>query len=135
MTASKGVGRGVGGGGKKPGAGRKAKAMVAVAKNPEVSEAAKRFVEDLKTNETPASRLLDLAYLTLSDVMDNSPFPAPRVTAARAVIALAIAEQARALGTVETGKKAQAAAAAHKIVTAPSPKWGDALIAPAEVAN
>ena len=59
-----------------------------------------------------ASDLVDEAYATLRDVMANSPFPAPRVTAARAVINFAREENlAKGPGV---GKKAQRQAGAEK---------------------
>lgn len=65
-----------------------------------------------KPPATCAADLLDEAYATLRDVMANSPFPAPRVTAARAVVGFA-REEAMAKGA-GTGKKAQRQAGAEK---------------------
>ena len=63
-----------------------------------------------KPPATCAADLLDEAYATLRDVMANSPFPAPRVTAARAVVGFA-REEATTKGV---GKKAQRQAGADK---------------------
>lgn len=64
-----------------------------------------------KSPATCAADLVDEAYATLRDVMANSPFPAPRVTAARAVVAFAREE---GLAKGGTGKKAQRQAGAEK---------------------
>jgi hypothetical protein len=110
MTKSTGKGRG----GKRVGAGRKPKTLVQQARSPEVAEAAAAEVERIaKSNEGPASGLVWEAFATLRDVMANSPFPAPRVTAARAIIDLAKEERAEAEGSHPTGKKAQAKAKAQ----------------------
>lgn len=58
------------------------------------------------------------AFAALRDVMANSPFPAPRVTAARAIIDLAKAEREESEGAAPAGKKAQAKATAHDKVAA-----------------
>lgn len=92
-------------------------------------------VEALKSNDGPASKLAALAYETLAEVMVSSPFPASRVTAARAIIDLANAEQARDSANAPTGKKAAAMVAAHKTATAPTDGWGDDLVKPAARAN
>ena len=61
------------------------------------------------TGAGPASALVTKAFATMVDVMDNSPFPAPRVTAARAIIDLAREERiAAASGVSAPGKKADA---------------------------
>ncbi|WP_156465594.1 hypothetical protein [Methylobacterium sp. Leaf106] len=60
-----------------------------------------------------AADLVAKAYATLQDVMDNSPFPAPRVTAARAILDIARDEKAEKAGT--GGKKAERQAAAEKV--------------------
>lgn len=65
---------------------------------------------EVKLPATCAADLLGEAYSTLRDVMANSPFPAPRVTAARAIIEFAREE---AMGNV-AGKKAQRQAGAEK---------------------
>lgn len=115
MTKSTGKGRG----GKRPGAGRKPKAVVAQARSPEVIQAAVVEVERIaKSNSGPASGLVGEAFATLRDVMAHSPFPAPRVTAARAIIELAKAEREEAEGAAPAGKKAQAKANAHAKVAA-----------------
>lgn len=109
-TKSKGVGRGKGSGGKRPGAGRKPKSLVKKALSPEVKEQAKARIETLAAlplEENPASARARLAFKTLDDVMINSQFDAPRVTAARAIIELAKEEQARA-ASAGLGKKEQA---------------------------
>lgn len=65
---------------------------------------------EVKPPATRAADLLSEAYATLRDVMATSPFPAPRVTAARAVIEFAREE---AMGNA-SGKKAQRQAGAEK---------------------
>ncbi|KQT13982.1 hypothetical protein ASG40_19325 [Methylobacterium sp. Leaf399] len=60
---------------------------------------------------TRAADLVAKAYATLEDVMDNSPFPAPRVTAARAVLDLAREESDK---SNLNGKKAVRQAAADQ---------------------
>lgn len=115
-TKSKGVGRGKGSGGKRPGAGRKAQhAITAKATEQQVGEAAQKVVDSLRAiaGPTKAADLVAKAYATLEDVMDNSPFPAPRVTAARAVLDLA-REEEEAQKASASGKKAQRQAAADQ---------------------
>ena len=65
---------------------------------------------DAKPPAICAADLLGEAYATLREVMASSPFPAPRVTAARAVIGFAREE---AMGNA-AGKKAQRQAGADK---------------------
>lgn len=136
VTKSTGVGRG----GKRSGAGRKPKSDVrSKAVEREVSKAVETIASAApkrraatkapKTEETSrATALLAKAYATLEDVMDNSPFPAPRVTAARAVIDLAMAETAPAsskaagvLGKKEAAKAAAKSMAAGRFATPPAP--------------
>ena len=99
MTKSTGVGRG----GKRPGAGRKPKHST-------TAKATEQVVQDAAKAARTASDLVEKAYATLEDVMDNSPFPAPRVSAAKAVIELAKEEAAPAAA----GKKAQRQANAER---------------------
>lgn len=123
MTKSTGVGRG----GKRAGAGAKPRGLVKKALTPEVQEQARLRIVTLASlppEENPASSRVRLAYETLEDVMQNSPFPAPRVTAARAIIDLAKEEQARADSST-LGKKKQAKVTAEARATgrfaAPAP--------------
>lgn len=110
VTKSTGIGRG----GKRPGAGRKPK-HAGSAKETErhIGEAVKSVVAALSEPRAIANAadLVAKAYATLEDVMDNSPFPAPRVTAARAVLDLARAE---AEDAKPNGKKAVRQAAADQ---------------------
>lgn len=121
-TKSKGVGRGRGSGGKRPGAGRKPKHAVSVkATEQQVFDAAETIqaVRSAPRNDRSASDLLAKAFATLEDVMDNSPFPAPRVTAARAIIDLAKDEEAERSGKASGtgGKKDQRAAAVDRVAS------------------
>ena len=102
-------------GGKRAGAGRKP-TMIAKAADPVNSELAKAHIQSMTENEGPASSLVSVAYATLLDVMDNSPFSAPRVTAARAIIDLAKAEKMAVSGG-GVGKKEQQQATASKMAT------------------
>ena len=105
-------------GGRRPGAGRKPKSLTTQAKTPEVIAAAVAHVERIaESSGGPASALMSRAFATLQDVMVKSPFPAPRVTAARAIIELAQAEKAEAEAPRVGGKKAQAQARAEKHVS------------------
>lgn len=148
MTASKGVGRGFGGGRPRKD-GTKAKPKRTRRFEPLVEAAAKGPVEvppdvDVLIREAiakheekrldaearnsraaaegalaPAADLLGVAYETLLDVMSHSPFPAPRVSAAKTIVEWAKEQQAAAAEAAGmTGKKAQATATAHaKIAT------------------
>ncbi|HVI30453.1 hypothetical protein [Hansschlegelia sp.] len=111
VTKSTGVGRG----GKRPGAGRKPKHALSAPKTERGVADAVRAVADAKLARVAARAAADLvekAYATLEDVMDNSPYPAPRVSAARAVIDLAREEAAEKAGA--GGKKALRQANAEK---------------------
>jgi hypothetical protein len=86
-------------GGKRAGAGRKPTIKPLEPLVPiEVAAAAGRVVEAIvaKARKLPtpscAVDMLPLAFETLQDVMANSPFPAPRVSAAKLVIDYAMAE-------------------------------------------
>ena len=98
-------------GGKRAGAGRKPK-TVAQASNPAISQAALFEVEQLsKASGCRASEFVPDAYKALKDVINGKEYPAAaRVTAARAIIDLAMVEQGVSDGVV--GKKGQRAAAA-----------------------
>lgn len=118
MTKSTGIGRGKGGGGKKPGAGRKRKHSTpvrTVERNVEKAAGTIAEARDASPTDLTAAALVAKAYATLEDVMDNSPFPAPRVTAARAVLDLARAEEEAKAGAL--GKKAARQAAADEATT------------------
>ncbi|WP_156387664.1 hypothetical protein [Methylobacterium sp. Leaf399] len=109
-TKSTGIGRG----GRRQGAGRKPKyAGSATATELQIGEAAQAVVAAMQQpgGITRAADLVAKAYATLEDVMDNSPFPAPRVTAARAVLDLAREESDK---SNLNGKKAVRQAAADQ---------------------
>ena len=133
MTKSTGIGRGVGGGGKKPGAGRKPKGAAKIAKQPKIRAAAESYIEILmRTSDGLASALVGKAFATMVDVMDNSPTSAPRVSAARAIIELAKEEMLATAGG-KLGKKEEQALAAVK--AGAGTDWGDDLQAPPARAN
>lgn len=114
MTKSTGVGRGKGGGGRQPGAGRPRKTGLPprLVAGKAVGDAVRTLRTSTSGGDPMASALVAKAYETLSDVMDNSPYPAPRVTAARAVIAMAAREKAELAG--QAGKKERQAVAAER---------------------
>lgn len=84
MTKSKGVGRGAGSGGKRPGAGRKRNRMPTGSASNSTSVVAPGPSTD---GEIHLDALVKTAFRVLQDVMENSPFPSPRVAAAKLVIA------------------------------------------------
>jgi hypothetical protein len=115
-TKSKGIGRGKGGG-------RPRKHPLPV--SPKIDAAARKEVERLSKVATangvlaPAADLVPEAYRTLKDIMETSPFPAPRVSAAKAIIELARAAEAEVREAAGlSSKKAQAQAAAEARVSA-----------------
>lgn len=131
MTKSTGVGRGgarpgAGSGGPRPGAGRKPKPPPTIKLKPETQASAEQQINKLVSaavtdapTEAPAMTLVHEAYATLADVMANCPLGAPRVAAAKAIIDIARAaearqKQAQAEATGVTGKKAAAQAVAEE---------------------
>lgn len=127
--------RGTPHGGSRKGAGRKPKPMIDQAKTPEVIRAAEIQVAELSlTAAGPASALIWEAYAALREVMSCSPFAAPRVSAAKAIIELAKAERAERAGREgdmpASGKKAQTEQAAIRTATTPNEEWGSDLMSP-----
>lgn len=128
MTKSKGVGRG----GRRVNSGRKPSGPIpakAAAKAVEkrvakvVTSLAKPIAPQFEKDAVElAKERLARAFATLDDVMDNSPFPAPRVSAAKAIIDIARSEGDGA----DKGKKAQAAEAAKGAGAGTA--WGDDLM-------
>ena len=117
-------------GGKRPGAGRKPKVLIKVAKTPEMIEAAETRIKRMAAlTNGPASALLFQAFAALQDVINNSQADAPRVSAAKAIIELANSERGGSpVLFTPIGKKAQALAAAAEVTTAPTDDWGDDLV-------
>lgn len=107
MTKSTGVGRGKGGGGRKPGAGRKPVGMAGISakKAPIAASAPHSGVDRPNPEDVDA-----LAMRTLRDVMEKSPSDAARVSAAKEWRVLREAQR-EAQGV--NGKKAQAKAKAE----------------------
>lgn len=131
MTKSKGIGRGVGGGGKKPGAGRKPKQIENAAIAAKVKKAVATIV-DIAAGTVDLPRLAIKAYATLEGIIDNDALPAaPRVTAARAIIAIdresRVERAADEFANVVVGKKAAAAADAAMVISDQDSEWSGLL--------
>lgn len=122
MTKATGIGRG----GWRPGAGRRPKAVDG-ANRPKVVQAAEASVRRIAGSEAgPASALVSEAYAALRAVMNGQESPSSRVSAAKAIIALAQREQAEMawLGPA-LGKKEAAAKEAE--TAGVGSDWGDDL--------
>ena len=117
-------------GGKREGAGRKPKSLTTLAKSPEVIKAAENQVMAMaEASDGPASALVGEAFAALRDVMNNSPYAAPRVSAARAIIDLAKLERAAdrdgsPVGKKEIAKATAKASAVGKFAVPPPPSSG-----------
>lgn len=113
MTKPTGKGRGKGGGGRKAGAGRPRKkgAAFAALPPPDIEIIVPPSAWDEMADPHSAKEMRGLALKTLKNIMQSSPADAPRVSAAKEVLARAAAEEAAASGT--TGKKAAAQATAE----------------------
>lgn len=99
-------------GGKRPGAGRKPKALTEATKPAPDAPAEIKAIGFPESND-PASQLASSVYSALKEILDDNAQPASaRVSAARAIIGLARAE--RGTAAVAGGKKDQQQSAADQ---------------------